>query len=767
MRNTTLIIYLILSQLLNISAQPILNWASCYGGSLTDAGNCIQQTNDQGFIIAGYSRSNDGDVSGNNGQIDMWVVKIDNLGNIEWQKCLGGSEYDYATSIQQTIDGGYIVAGYSKSNDGDVTGNHGNQDFWVVKIDNLGNIEWQKCLGGSSGEVANSIQETTDQGFIVAGSTSSNDGDVTGNHGSSDSWVVKLDNLGNIEWQKCLGGSGNDVARSIDETTDGGYIIAGATISNDGDVSGNHGSMDYWVVKIDSQGNIEWQKCLGGSQFDNAKSIQQTIDGGYIVAGYSESNDGDVSGNHGGIDMWVVKLDNFGNIEWQECLGGSVEDIANSIQETIDGGFIVAGESSSNDGNVSGNHGNEDSWVVKLDSLGTIEWQKCLGGSSEDIANSIQETSISSYVLVGKTLSNDGDVSGNNGGEDYWVTKLCEQNPLTIEISDTSYCYSTELTAVGNFVEYLWNTNDTTQTITITDGGLYSVIGYTEAGCPTEEEINAPNPIEPYGLSKICMVTLEETLDKNIIIYEPDLNVGIDSVLFYRLNSLTSEFDWIGSNNINDTSIFIDQEAIPTQQNYQYKLSIRDTCSNISELSQLHRTILLQANTGVNDEINLFWNPYIGFDYPNFGIYRSVDGGEYFLIANVPNNTYTYTDLFPPFGEKKYQIRVDKDPPCNPQKNSYSFVGSNQVFFQTIDINKIEYDNILVFPNPFDDKLIIKRKLSDKTVIIELLDVFSRVMDTFILKSCETTRKISTEHLISGIYFIRINGVVEKRIVKH
>jgi hypothetical protein len=225
-----------------------------------------------------------------------------------WQKSFGGSLFDRAYSIQQTTDGGYIVAGESGSTDGDVTGNHGSADGWVVKLDSSGKIIWQKSLGGSSIDFSNSIQQTTDGGYIVAGYSFSNSENVTGNHGDFDSWVVKLNSSGNITWQKSLGGSNRDEAKSIQQTTDGGYIVAGYSYSINGDVTGNHGGFDSWVVKLNSSGNITWQKSLGGSENDEATSIQQTTDGGYIVAGYAWSNDGDITGNHSSRDYWVVKL---------------------------------------------------------------------------------------------------------------------------------------------------------------------------------------------------------------------------------------------------------------------------------------------------------------------------------------------------------------------------------------------------------------------------------------------------------------------------
>jgi hypothetical protein len=411
-------------------AQPTIQWQKCIGGSGSDLAGPIQLTNDGGYILAGFTDSNDGDVSGNHGEYDYWVVKLTSIGTIEWQKSIGGSGDDIARSIDQTNDGGFIVAGYSVSNDGDVSGNHGSGDYWVVKLTSIGTIEWQKTLGGSVEDAASSIQQTTDGGFIVAGVSRSNDGDVSGNHGEFDCWVVKLTSIGTIVWQKSLGGSGEDGNHSIQQTTDGGFIVAGNSFSNDGDVSGNHGERDYWVVKLSSMGTTEWHKTLGGTGSDNAYSIEQTNDEGYIVAGVSSSDDGDVSGNQGSNDYWVVKLTSIGTIEWQKTFGGTGSDNAYSIEQTNDGGFIVAGLSNSNDGDVSDNHGDVDYWVVKLSSIGTIEWQKSYGGTGYDNANSIKQTNDSEYIVVGWSESNDGDVSGNHGSGDYWVVKLTSSQLL-------------------------------------------------------------------------------------------------------------------------------------------------------------------------------------------------------------------------------------------------------------------------------------------------------------------------------------------------
>lgn len=837
MKKAILFLSFIFLQLFYVSAQIEINWASCFGGVSYESPQTICQTFDGGYIIAGETDSNDGDVSGNHGDIDYWIVKLGSSGYIEWQKCLGGSDWEEAPEIQQTSDGGFILVGSSWSKDGDVTGNHGEQDYWVVKLNSLGDIEWEKSLGGSTWDKAESIQQTTDGGFILAGSTHSNDGNVSGNHGGNDYWVVKLSYNGNIEWQKCYGGSESDEAKSIQQTLDGGYIVAGSTYSDDGDVSGIHSSdysPDCWIVKLNSYGIIEWQKCLGGTGYENSSNILETLDGNYILASYTNSNDGDVSGNHGNIDYWIVKLNTSGNIIWQKCLGGIGADYTSSITRTTDGSYIISGFTYSNDGDVSGNHGGNDYWIVKLESSGDIEWQKCLGGSGHDYAQSIQQTSDGGFIVAGAADSNDGDVSGNHGGRDYWIVKLCQKSPLSIEIenptdcyntltaigdfdsflwstgdtarsiniteggtysvsainlsgctseasidADTptplpisidivnpNYCFSTELNAEGEFIDYLWSTGDTTQSITILNGGVYQVTGYGENECHSESVFDAPNPVEPYGQSEICMVTLNEEIDKNIIIYEPVEDVGIDSILIYRLNNLTSEYEWIGSNSINSTGMFVDQESLPAQQNYQYKIEIRDTCGRTSNLSELHQTMLLQSNVGINNEVNLFWNAYKGFDYPNFGIYRSNNGGDYILIANVPNNTYTFIDLFPPSGESKYQIRVERADPCIPNKSDFSYVASNAIILKPSAINEYDSQNIKIYPNPFEESFTVERGSPLVEMDVELVDAYGRVRETTKFFEGDNTMTVSTDKLSSGVYYLRFDHLFVRRIVK-
>lgn len=307
---------------------------------------------------------------------DVWVVKLTSSGEIQWQQLLGGYGNDYGESFVHTSDGGYIFVGYSfASANGDVTGtNQGASDLWVVKLDQSGSIQWQKLLGGTGFDHGFSLRQTADGGYILVGdSASSKSGTVTGtNHGGIDVWMLKLDPAGNIQWQKLIGGTGDDQAYSVDLATGGGYILFGSSKSNGtGDViSGNHGGSDIWVVKLDDSGAIQWQKLLGGRGNEIGYSGHRIAGGGYVLIGPStSSSSGDVTDtNHGGMDYWIVQLNDQGQIQWQKLLGGSGDDNGRSVVPTTDSGYILYGNSkSSSSGDVTeSNRGSWDSWVVKL-----------------------------------------------------------------------------------------------------------------------------------------------------------------------------------------------------------------------------------------------------------------------------------------------------------------------------------------------------------------------------------------------------------------
>lgn len=410
---------------------PAIEWQQCFGGTGIDRATDIRSTSDGGFVCVAYAGSTDGDVSVNQGEFDFWILKFDATGALQWERTLGGSGTDWARSVHQTADGGYVIAGMSESNDGDVTGNQGDLDMWVVKVDADGDLEWQRSLGGSAPDRAMCVRPTTDGGYVVVGETFSSNGDVSGHHGLYDAWAVKLDAAGVLQWQNALGGSNYDFAYSVVQAEDGGYVLAGSTGSTNGDVSGNHGGLyDAWVVKLNAAGTLVWQTTLGGSEWDDVRSIVKDTDGGFFLAGTTGSQDGDaVPGTNGSDDLWLVKIDATGDLLWQQAFGGSQSDKANAVHRTADGGCVAVGEACSADGDVTGIHGVCDAWVVRVDAAGGLLWQRTLGGSATDHGTAIMPRSDGGLLLAGHTESNDHDVSGNHGLVDGWLVKLEGASP--------------------------------------------------------------------------------------------------------------------------------------------------------------------------------------------------------------------------------------------------------------------------------------------------------------------------------------------------
>jgi hypothetical protein len=435
---TTICILSVIILTFQIHAQsPTIVWQNSFGGSDGDYGISLNNTIDGGLILAGSTNSNDGNVTGNHGGTDCWIIKLDVNYNIEWQKCYGGSEDDHAHCIVQTSDNGYVISASSRSSDGDLTENFGESDIWIVKLNSIGDIDWQKSIGGPNADIGWHVIETTAGDIIVAGQF-----DNPTSFYDDISIIIKLNSSGVVLWEKYFGGSLYENAKHIIQTEDEGFVFVGEAYSSDGDLTGNYGCSDCWVVKLNSDGIIIWQKNFGGSSYDYADCIIQNTDGSYIMSGYTYSNDFNVVGNHGEIDAWIIKLSSTGNLVWQKCYGGSEYDKARCIVNKSNSGYIFSGSTNSNDGNVSGLHGLTDFWIVEIDNIGEIVWQKCLGGSLEDYSFQIENTSLTESVIIGVSASNDFNVTGNNGDKDFWVVEIDTEvglNEITISDSTTIY----------------------------------------------------------------------------------------------------------------------------------------------------------------------------------------------------------------------------------------------------------------------------------------------------------------------------------------
>ncbi len=367
----------------NVFSQPSIQWMKTFGGSNIDLGNDVKQTSGGGYIIAGYTRSY-GTAAGRNAMI----IKTDSYGNAIWIKGYGGDNDEEANGIIGTSDGGFVVAGYSNS------GGAGLKDFYVLKVDSSGSEVWNTQFGGSNDEEAYSIELAHDGNFIVAGATSSF------TNGGRDVYVAKISTDGNIVWTRNYGGLSTDGAYDIKRTSDNGFIITGWTASFGADILGN-----ALLLKIDSAGNQLWYKHFGGNDVDRGLSVEETSDGGFIIAGNTSSF------GSGLYDVYLIKTDGNGNLQWSKTFGGSGRDYGTSIKQTPDGNYIIAGYT------LSYGAGNEDVWLIKTDSNGNKIWDLTLGGSAADVGNSVLIVPDGSYVVCGYTLSQGA------GMHDVWLIK--------------------------------------------------------------------------------------------------------------------------------------------------------------------------------------------------------------------------------------------------------------------------------------------------------------------------------------------------------
>lgn len=389
-------------------------WQKAFNATSSSSTEEVMEDTDGGYVFSGSAQVPGASLG------KCWVFKTDANGNKLWEYI--SNTMGYLFSIAKTPDGGYVTTGHR--NNISAGGSYTGSDLVVIKLNAGGTVVWEKIFGGGGDDFGSRILTTADGGYLIAGLTTSSDGDVTNNHGSYDTWLIKVDANGNKVWEKTYGGSGWDGDGALATTADGGFLLTAYSSSTDGDISGGNGGGDVVIYKLDASGNKIWTKIYGGSKWDSPASIVATKDGGSIIVGSTDSNDGDISGQHGNDeDMWVLKLDNNGQKTWQATLGSTSWENGYSIAQLADGGYMAFGFSIGDDGDVSGNHGDKDFWVVKLNSAGKKLWQRSFGGPGEELPGAITASSDGGFVIAGYSSADGGDVTGINGVSKGWVVK--------------------------------------------------------------------------------------------------------------------------------------------------------------------------------------------------------------------------------------------------------------------------------------------------------------------------------------------------------
>ncbi|RED50454.1 hypothetical protein [Seonamhaeicola aphaedonensis] len=408
-----------------------IDFIKTFGGSKNESARSAIKTLDGGYAILGFTQSGDGDIlNKTNESFDYLLLKYSQDHILQWQKTYGGSDDDRGSDIIKTSDGGYAILGSSKSNDGDVSENNGFNDFWLLKSNSFGDIIWEKTFGFSGADDGLSIIQTQDAGFLIVGvldvTASAGQGNTklsSKRHAGGDYWAIKLNSTGTLQWSKYFGGTFTDTPYDVIQTDDNGYIIVGSSDSTDVDIKNNKGSYDFWIIKISEIGELVWEKSFGGSQADEARGIVKTNDGNYLIIGDTRSEDTDVSLNKGAADFWIIKMSPNGDLIWEKTFGGSSFDAARSVSKTQDGGFIICGSSRSANVDLNNNYGQNDAWVIKIDNNGNIIWQKSIGGTEVDLAYDAIELNDNSVIIIGESSSSNLDITENKGFSDLLIFK--------------------------------------------------------------------------------------------------------------------------------------------------------------------------------------------------------------------------------------------------------------------------------------------------------------------------------------------------------
>ncbi|MBI2967403.1 MAG: T9SS type A sorting domain-containing protein [Bacteroidetes bacterium] len=675
-------------------------WTKVYGGTNKDYGRSVVQTSDGGFAVCGETQSYG--VFKN----DVFLFKTDSNGTLLWAKTYGGSDEDYGYSMQQTSDGGFIITGETKS-----FGQAGGySDVYVIKTDGSGNVTWTKTYGGSYDDIGYSVQQTTDGGYIIAGEEGSFQYGVL---------LLKLNSSGDSAWVKSIRGNyAGYYGRSVVQTFDGGYAITGHTT-----VSG-YGSYDIFLMKTTATGSPVFTKAFGSSSLDEGRAVKQTSDSGFIFTGYTYAGSTY-------SQLHTFKTNSSGVLQWDKVYRGEYGNEGNDIIQTSDGGYAMAGYIYYKFGNTLAEvYQGYDAYLVKTDASGNSPG--CVSTASGLMSGYLTWTAYNCPLISGsgvtqnsasmnskysKTNPHDAAVKVNFNVTDILCDGVCIGS-ITANTCDSTgfYCSGTAAYA------YLWSNGQSNSSATGLCEGTYTLSITDYYGCKGEGNAVVSTYVLP---REICLITVDTTSTKNVIVWEKPSATGIDSFFIYR--EIASVFTKIGSVSYNDLSEFTDNTSgvNPNITSYRYKISVHDTCGYESVLSSYHKTIHLQISPNVPTGVNLDWDDYSGFSFAQYRVLRDdFATGNWQVKDSVSAGITSYTDPNTPDSSTRYIVEV-----VHPNVNgcvvtakikTYNSSKSNTASMEVnsgIDDIIPGAGRIVIFPNPGNGKFNVEiREIPPMTI---------------------------------------------------
>ena len=762
MKKLLFVLALCLSTQLN--AQIGIDWVRNYGGTNDEAHLDSDSYPNGDIIIIGQTNSNSNDVHGNpSSSVVTWVVKMTGVGDTLWTKCITPL-FNIGTKIKVTPDNGFIVFGPGQT----------------FKFDFNAVLQWTL---------------NTQYVDLVVNSNGSYHGlKATGDIDNITSTGIITSSINNSALSLYL-------PKKLIKTSDSGFLIG--SLEEYYPASDPH--MDLRLTKLNSIGTVAWSRFYGGIYNEQLIAIKQLADGSYIIGANTESNNSyDVPANYNSgflnKDIWIIKLDSNGDILWNKCFGSSANNVSNDdlqdleINSTNEIYFVSKFKFSTSP--VSGDYLinrvlnekdpfyllNEGTWLVKLTSNGNLDWQGRYGRSSNSSPMSIfLNNSNEEMIVTGSSTYLDGNNEENNGQRDFWIIKFkpCPStitptlNEVQLTVNCFGYTSQLETQNIPNASYQWYSQNPNSSFFSFTGQDDYFITSMNPAPsnycvmtiidkCPA---ISSPiafqsSYIFPPQNQNICIVGLDQATGKNKVVWEKEQTQVISGYNVYRENSQTGFFDLIGSTNYSDSSLFLDATANPIQQAYRYQITYVDTCENESSAGSPHKTMHLTINQGVGTTWNLIWTPYSGISYPSYNIYRGTNPSNMTLLTTVASNITSYTDANAPGGFVYYQIEI-VGPNCNPTKSNYnnsrSNVSTNDPSY--LGVNEEMISPISIYPNPAST--LIHIDYTGKIDKLEILDLKGSVV--FVSKENKKEFSLPT-HLQTGYYMVVIHD--EKQLFR-